>query len=100
MVCKPITQKAKNSPFKMNSALVQNDAQIHRGFVDVAGAMGDGMDEVQKRINASEKKQQKPVIDPFPKTYGLEQDVKAEGNSNTAADTKKSAGDKLSKKGK
>lgn len=98
MICKPITQKAKNSPFKMNSSLVQNDAQTHRGFVDVAGAMGAGMDEAQKRINSSGKKEQKTVIDPSAKTHGLEQEANTEGNSNTAVDTKKSAGDKLSKK--
>jgi len=62
MKCTPVTQKAKSSPFKMNAALVQNDAQVHKGFVDVAGAMGDGMDETQKRINASKTKQEKPAV--------------------------------------
>ena len=82
MGCKPITQKAKSSPFKMNVALVQNDAQTHKGFVDVAGAMGAGMDETQKRINASEKKQQKPQVDPTPKTGGLDQEAKPSNDSN------------------
>jgi hypothetical protein len=61
MGCKPITQKAKSSPFKMNAALVQNDAQTHKGFVDVAGAMGAGMDETQKRVDANKPKGKKEV---------------------------------------
>lgn len=88
MGCKPITQKAKSSPFKMDVGLVQNDAQAHKGFVDVAGAMGAGMDETQKRINASEKKQQKPVVDSSPKTFGLDQEVKSSsGNSKETANS-------------
>lgn len=61
MGCKPITQKAKSSPFKMNVALVQNDAQTHKGFVDVAGALGEGMDEAQKRIDATKPKAKKEI---------------------------------------
>lgn len=61
MGCKPITQKAKSSPFKMNVALVQNDAQTHKGFIDVAGEMGKGMDEAQKRTDASKPKAKKEV---------------------------------------
>lgn len=41
--CKPITQKAKSSPFKMNMALVQGAADMSKKFVDAAGAMGKGM---------------------------------------------------------
>jgi len=63
MKCTPVTQKAKSSPFKMKADLVQNDAQVHKGFVDVAGTMGDGMDETQKRINSSRTKQEKPKVD-------------------------------------
>lgn len=61
MGCKPITQKAKSSPFKMNVALVQNDAQTHKGFVDVASDMGKGMDEAQKRIDANKPKAKREV---------------------------------------
>ena len=82
MKCTPVTQKAKSSPFKMNAALVQNDAQVHKGFVDVAGAMGNGMDETQKRINSSRTKQEKPKVDetlPIPtvlsKTTKSEDDI-------------------------
>lgn len=61
MGCKPITQKAKSSPFKMSVALVQNDAQTHKGFVDVASDMGKGMDEAQKRIDANKPKAKKEI---------------------------------------
>ena len=70
MGCKPITQKAKSSPFKMDTALVQNDRQIHKGFVDVAGAIGDGMDEAQKRIDAN-KQPAKKQVSSSPEDYGL-----------------------------
>ncbi len=43
--CKPITQKAKSSPFKMNMALVYGAADMSKKFVDAAGAMGKGIDE-------------------------------------------------------
>lgn len=43
--CKPITQKAKSSPFKMNMALVYGTADMSKKFVDAAGAMGKGMDD-------------------------------------------------------
>jgi hypothetical protein len=43
--CKPITQKAKSSPFKMNLALVQGAADMSKRFVDAADAMGEGMDD-------------------------------------------------------
>ena len=43
--CKPITEKAKSSPFKMNLALVQGAADISKRFVDAADAMGEGMDD-------------------------------------------------------
>ncbi len=43
--CKPITQKAKSSPFKMNMALVYGAADVSKKFVDAAGAMGKGIDE-------------------------------------------------------
>ena len=43
--CKPITEKAKSSPFKMNLALVQGAADMSKKFVDAAGAMGKGIDE-------------------------------------------------------
>lgn len=40
---RPITNKTKGSPFKMSDeALVQNDAQIHKKFVDAAGAYAAG----------------------------------------------------------
>lgn len=43
--CKPITQKAKSSPFKMNMALVYGAGDMSKKFVDAAEAMGKGMDE-------------------------------------------------------
>lgn len=43
--CKPITEKAKSSPFKMNMALVQGAADMSKRFVDAADAMGKGMDD-------------------------------------------------------
>jgi hypothetical protein len=43
--CKPITEKAKSSPFKMNLALVQGAADMSKRFVDAADAMGEGMDD-------------------------------------------------------
>ena len=43
--CKPITQKAKSSPFKMNMALVYGAGDMAKKFVDAAGALGKGMDE-------------------------------------------------------
>ena len=43
--CKPITEKAKSSPFKMNLALVQGAADMSKRFVDAADAMGKGMDD-------------------------------------------------------
>lgn len=43
--CKPITQKAKSSPFKMNMALVYGAGDMSKKFVDAAGALGKGMDE-------------------------------------------------------
>lgn len=42
---RPITNKAKGSPFKMSGeALVQNDAQTNKTFIDVAGSYGKGRD--------------------------------------------------------
>ena len=52
--CKPITQKAKSSPFKMNLQLVQGAADMSKKFVDAAGAMGKGIDEamgINKKTN-------------------------------------------------
>lgn len=43
--CKPITEKAKSSPFKMNMALVQGAADMSKKFVDAAGALGEGIDD-------------------------------------------------------
>lgn len=43
--CKPITQKAKSSPFKMNMALVYGAGDMSKKFVDAASALGKGMDE-------------------------------------------------------
>lgn len=43
--CKPITEKAKSSPFKMNMALVQGAADMSKKFVDAAGAMSKGIDD-------------------------------------------------------
>ena len=43
--CKPITQRAKSSPFKMNMALVYGAGDMSKKFVDAADAMGKGMDE-------------------------------------------------------
>ncbi len=43
--CKPITQKAKSSPFKMNRALVYGAGDMSKKFVDAASALGKGMDE-------------------------------------------------------
>ena len=52
--CKPITQKAKRSPFKMNMALVYGAGDMSKKFVDAAGAMGKGIDEamgINKKTN-------------------------------------------------
>lgn len=43
--CKPITQKAKSSPFKINTALVYGAGDMSKKFVDAAGALGKGIDE-------------------------------------------------------
>lgn len=43
--CKPITQKAKSSPVKMNIALVYGADDMSKKFVDAANAMGEGIDE-------------------------------------------------------
>lgn len=51
MKATPITNKAKCSPFKMNAALVQNDAIVHKGFIDVKKAFGDGVTESLKTID-------------------------------------------------
>lgn len=44
---------------KMNAALVQNNEQTHRGFIDVAGAMGSGMEEAQEIISPKSKQTKK-----------------------------------------
>jgi len=41
--CKPITERAKSSPFKINTALVSGASTAAKGFTDAAGAMGEGM---------------------------------------------------------
>ena len=41
--CKPITERAKSSPFKINTALVSGAATAAKGFTDAAGAMSEGM---------------------------------------------------------
>jgi hypothetical protein len=43
--CKPITQRAKSSPFKMNMGLVYGASDMAKKFVDAAGAMSKGIDE-------------------------------------------------------
>ena len=47
--CKPITQKAKSSPFKMNMALVYGARDMSKKFVDAAGAMGKGINEAMSK---------------------------------------------------
>ena len=44
--CKPITQKAKSSPFKMNMALVYGAGDTSKKFVDTADSMSKGIDQV------------------------------------------------------
>lgn len=51
MKATPITSKAKCSPFKMNTALVANDAQVHKGFIDVKKTFGDGVTESLQTID-------------------------------------------------
>jgi hypothetical protein len=41
--CKPITEIAKSTPFKINTALVSGAATAAKGFTDAAGAMSKGM---------------------------------------------------------
>jgi hypothetical protein len=43
--CKPITEKAKSSPFKINDALVYGAADVSKKFVDAAGSVGKGINE-------------------------------------------------------
>jgi hypothetical protein len=47
--CKPITERAKSSPFKMNMALVYGATDMSKKFVDAAGAMGKGIDEAMDK---------------------------------------------------
>jgi len=42
--CKPITERAKSSPFKMNMALVYGAGDMSKKFVDAASSMGEGME--------------------------------------------------------
>lgn len=51
MKATPITSKAKCSPFKMNTALVANDAQVHKGFIDVKKTFSDGVTESLQTID-------------------------------------------------
>tara|TARA_R110000851_G_scaffold30730_4_gene83748 strand:- start:4495 stop:4854 length:360 start_codon:yes stop_codon:yes gene_type:complete len=43
--CSPITYKAKNSPFKMNQALVDGAANTSKEFLDVGSIVGGALTE-------------------------------------------------------
>lgn len=47
--CKPITQKAKSSPFKMNESLVYGAATVAPKFLNPGDAMKKGMDNVKEK---------------------------------------------------
>lgn len=42
--CKPITQRAKSSPFKINETLVAGAAQVGKKFIDAGAAMRENME--------------------------------------------------------
>lgn len=43
--CKPITQRAKSSPFKINEALVAGAGQVGKKFIDAGAAMEENMEK-------------------------------------------------------
>lgn len=43
--CKPITQRAKSSPFKINEALVVGAGQVGKKFIDAGKAMEEDMEK-------------------------------------------------------
>ena len=43
--CKPITQRAKSSPFKINEALVAGAGQVGKKFIDAGKAMEEDMEK-------------------------------------------------------
>lgn len=56
----PITHKAKNSPLKnADSFLVNNDAQVHPKFVDLAESYGEGRKEGKENTKAKTPQREK-----------------------------------------
>ncbi len=47
--CKPITQKAKSSPFKMNESLVYGAATVAPKFLNPGEAIKKGMDSTKEK---------------------------------------------------
>lgn len=43
--CKPITQRAKSSPFKINEALVVGAGQVGKKFIDAGKSMEENMEK-------------------------------------------------------
>lgn len=43
--CKPITQRAKSSPFKINEALVAGAGQVGKKFIDAGQAMEENIEK-------------------------------------------------------
>lgn len=43
--CKPITQRAKSSPFKINEALVAGAGQVGKKFIDAGKAMEEDIEK-------------------------------------------------------
>jgi len=47
--CSPITARAKNSPLKMNQALVDGAANTNKEFVDVGAIVGGALNQPDKK---------------------------------------------------
>lgn len=66
--CKPITQRAKSSPFKINEALVAGAGQVGKKFIDAGKAMegnmesagGSRLERTYSKPNNQDNKEEKP----------------------------------------
>ena len=67
--CSPITARAKNSPLKMNQALVDGAANTNKEFVDVGAIVGGA-------LNQPDKKAKGKTADLAPKTSPPKKEAK------------------------
>ena len=67
--CSPITARAKNSPLKMNQALVDGAANTNKEFVDVGAILGGA-------LNQPDKKTKGKTADLAPKTSPPKKEAK------------------------